>query len=268
MNRSKFNQTGGYPLKTERLQEQEMAYSIFNAFGALAGDLTIISGCEIIGTTVKDGFVFIAGELYQFKSAAFTSTSTVVIIETPVNRSFKNGVVKEVCTIRHATFGTSEVSWLWSDFKRPIETKILEAFISNVSNRLTNIETKLDGIEDGAQKNVQSDWDVTDELSSAFIKNKISITSPFLRKDVFNIGNVGSSGNVNDTKMTVSFPTVGTSNYMVLGALKGRSGFWNDDNDVFWSYGNEQTTSFEIYLREILNNTQDLKFYYVLIPLS
>ena len=123
MNKTNFNQTGGFPLKTERLQEMETAYSIFNSLGSLAGDLTIISGCTTTGSTVSDGFVFINGELFPFKSANVNANSTVIIIEESVNRGFKNGVIKQVHTKRYATFGTAETSWLWSDFKRPFETK-------------------------------------------------------------------------------------------------------------------------------------------------
>ncbi len=117
MNKTNFIQTGGWPLKSERLQEQQTAYSIFNAYGSLAGNLTIISGCETLGTTVQDGVVYIDGELYDFKSASVTPSSTVIIIETPINRGFKNGVIKTVHTLRYATFGTAETSWPWSDFK-------------------------------------------------------------------------------------------------------------------------------------------------------
>lgn len=123
MNKSNFTQTGGYPLKSERLQEMETAYSVFNSLGALAGNLTIISGCNLTGSTVSDGYVFIDGELLAFKSANVNVNSTVIIIEEPVNRGFKNGVVKQVHTIRYATFGTADTSWLWTDFKRPFETK-------------------------------------------------------------------------------------------------------------------------------------------------
>ena len=118
MNKTNFIQTGGWPLKSERLQELQTAYSIFNAYGSLAGNLTIISGCETLGTTVTDGVVFIDGELYDFKSASVTPSSTVIIIEAPINRGFKNGVVKTVHTLRYATFGTAETSWPWSDFER------------------------------------------------------------------------------------------------------------------------------------------------------
>ena len=139
MNKTNFIQTGGWPLKSERLQELQTAYSIFNAYGSLAGNLTIISGCETLGTTVQDGVVYIDGELYDFKSASVTPTSTVIIIETPINRGFKNGVVKTVHTLRYATFGTAETSWPWADFKRPFPTKEIPA---DLNEQLETIETK------------------------------------------------------------------------------------------------------------------------------
>ena len=46
------------------------------------------------------------------------------------------------------------------------------------TNDYTNADaTKLSGIETGAQVNVQSDWNVTDTTSAAFIKNKPTIPS-------------------------------------------------------------------------------------------
>lgn len=119
MNKSTFIQTGGYPLKTERLQELQTAYSIFNSLGALAGNFTIISGCVLTGTTVGNGFVYINGELVEFRESNGAGNPSVIIIEEPVMSAFKNGIVKQVHTIRYATFGTADESWLWSDFKRP-----------------------------------------------------------------------------------------------------------------------------------------------------
>ena len=119
MNKSTFILTGGYPLKAERLQELQTAYSIFNSLGALAGNFTIISGCVVAGTTVGNGIVYINGEVIEFREADGAGTPDVIIIEEAVNRAFKNGVIKEVHTKRYATFGTAADSWPWSGFKRP-----------------------------------------------------------------------------------------------------------------------------------------------------
>ena len=51
----------------------------------------------------------------------------------------------------------------------------------SVTNPFTSIdETKLDGIEAGAQENVQSDWTETDTSDDAYIKNKPDIPSNYL----------------------------------------------------------------------------------------
>lgn len=142
MNKSNFNQTNGYPLNTERLQEIQTSFEIFNSFGNLAGNYTIISGCETIGTTVANGRVFIDGELLDFKTASVTPTSTVIIIETPVVRPFETGPDKQVYTIRYATFGTAETSWPWSSFKRPMETKNLLSIITDLTERLVEVEAR------------------------------------------------------------------------------------------------------------------------------
>ncbi|MCC9072445.1 hypothetical protein LNQ49_12715 [Flavobacterium sp. F-65] len=118
MNKTNFNQTGGFPLKTERLQELETSYLTMQSFGNLAGNLTIISGCEPVGSNVQNGFVFIDGELLEFREAVAAVGSTVIIIEENIDRTFENGTVKTVHTKRYATFGTAETSWLWSNFKK------------------------------------------------------------------------------------------------------------------------------------------------------
>lgn len=137
MNKSNFILTGGYPLKAERLQEMQTAYQTLNAFGSLAGNLTIISGCETIGSTVKNGFVYIDNELLEFREAAKNVDSKVIIVEEAVSKPFKNGAIKQVYTIRYATFGNSEVSsWLWTEFIRPLETKSLNARMELIEKKL------------------------------------------------------------------------------------------------------------------------------------
>lgn len=135
MNKSNFILTGGYPLKSERLQELQTAYSIFNSLGALAGNLTVISGCVLTGTVVGNGFVYIDGEVIEFREADGAGTPDVIIIEEAVMRAFKNGVIKQVHTIRYATFGTAATSWSWSNFKR------LDPIVS-MMERLGTLEKK------------------------------------------------------------------------------------------------------------------------------
>ena len=118
MNNIDYNQSGGFPLSTQILAAAQEAYRGFNAYGNLAGELAIISGCETINVDeVADGFVSIYGELLPFKSA--TKSDHVVIVEVPDLRGFEDGSAKAVIYTRYATFGSSAVQYPWANFRRP-----------------------------------------------------------------------------------------------------------------------------------------------------
>ncbi len=68
-----------------------------------------------------------------------------------------------------------------------------------------------------------------------------------------------------DDRTIVTIPNVGTSNYVVYGSLKSL-GYWNTDNDVFWTWGEATPTSFGLYLREVVGNVQNLEFNYFILP--
>ena len=116
MNTVNFQQIGGFPLETNTLTEVQKAYSIFNAFGALAGNKTIISGCETQGNEVTNGFIYLDGELLEFRGGI--KQTTVVIIQEEVAVEFEDNTVKPVYYTRYATFGVSGNSIPWADFKR------------------------------------------------------------------------------------------------------------------------------------------------------
>lgn len=67
MNKINFNQTGGFPLETNTLDFLQNAYQLFGAFSALAGDLVILQGCTVTGSSVSDGVVIIGSEVLPFK---------------------------------------------------------------------------------------------------------------------------------------------------------------------------------------------------------
>ena len=70
-------QTGGVPLTNDLMALIEEAYGIFETLADVAGNLTILSGAEITGSTVKPGIVAIEGKLYYFEGG--TTTSKVYI---------------------------------------------------------------------------------------------------------------------------------------------------------------------------------------------
>lgn len=120
-----YNQSGGFPLSAQILAAAQDAYKNFNAYGQLAGQLAIITGCNDINVNeVSDGFVSINGELLPFKSS--TKSEFVVIVESSDIRGFEDGSAKPVIYKRYVTFGNAATQYSWSDFRRPLTLFQLE----------------------------------------------------------------------------------------------------------------------------------------------
>ncbi len=77
------------------------------------------------------------------------------------------------------------------------------------------------------------------------------------------IGEVASGGG---TTVTVNFPTVGTSNYIVAGSLVGAGTVLNDST-LSWAIRSKTATSFSIHLQEWSDLVQNVSFDYALISL-
>ncbi|MEX6627579.1 phage baseplate protein [Tenacibaculum salmonis] len=138
MNTINFQQIGGLPLETNTLTEVQKAYSIFNAFGALAGNKTIISGCEVIGNQITNGFIYLDGELLEFRGGI--KQDTVVIIQEETKVFFEDQTEKGVYYTRYVTFGVSVNSTLWSDFKRFYINQPIFKEIKYVGRNVTQAE--------------------------------------------------------------------------------------------------------------------------------
>ncbi|SMC75553.1 phage baseplate protein [Chryseobacterium sp. YR221] len=147
MNKFDFNQIGGFPLSTNILDGMQTAYSLFNALGEIAGNFAIISGCNVNGSTVSDGVVYINGEVLAFKGGLLGSN--VIILEDPENRDFENGERKTVLRKRFATFGSSVTNYPWGDFKRVFPTVQIQSFKDNFEARLAALENKPSAIPAG-----------------------------------------------------------------------------------------------------------------------
>lgn len=266
MNLYNFLQTGGFPMDVNVLDNMQKAYQLFNGLGALAGDLSIIKGCEQTGNTVGNGVVYINGEVLEFRSGIVSDN--VVIAEEPANSTFENGQIKPTHYVRYATFGVATTSYPWSSFKRAFPTKDIAGALENkvdasivtaLAERIIDLETKMATIAEGAEVNVNTDWNATS--GDAELLNKPTLASPFLH-----IGSVAITDWSSDTMVTVSIPDVGTSNYMVLGSIVSESIDYNDDNDVIFAIKNKTATYFKLCLREVAGNVQHISFNYVLIP--
>lgn len=248
MNKSKFVQTEGYPLTAERLQELQSSFQIFNAFASLAGNLTIITGCETIGNTVQKGTVIINGELLEFREAVISEGSTVIIYEEDVSKPFKNGTVKDVYTIRYASIGTSETSWLWSSFVR-IDT------LKNIQSRILPPGTNPQ-LYCGSVTDIPSGWYLCDgENDTPDLKGKFIVAFDPDDPDYNVIGKPGGfkkttpSGSISNSNISITIPRDG------WGVSGGSLGSVASGRLVVGSGNNENAETLES-LRSSANNVQ------------
>jgi hypothetical protein len=79
-----------------------------------------------------------------------------------------------------------------------------------------------------------------------------------LYRGSFIIGDISGS----DQIFNITFPSVGTSEYYVIGSIKSNSSNYDADNDVIWVWREPTTVGFKIALREVSGNIQNLTFYY------
>lgn len=142
MNRINFDNTGGFPLGTYTLDFMQKSYQLLNMLGNVAGNLSILSGCEEVGRSITGGVVYIDGEVLPFKGAPISEK--VIIVESSQKRIFKDGVEKAVEYSRYATFGNSTSGHLWADFKRPLNSQQIEAQSFTEENSLLKRLEKLE----------------------------------------------------------------------------------------------------------------------------
>ena len=171
MNKLEVNQVGGFPMTTRILDEIQKAHAVFNSLGGLAGNFTIIAGCITVGSTVGDGFVFINGEVFDFKGGL--AQTKVIIKEDVENLTFQNGNANPVIKTRYVTFGTGVGAINWGDFKRPIETKEISGLIQRIEDLearplVGNIPIGLIAIWGQAANLIPVGWEEYTELSGRF----------------------------------------------------------------------------------------------------
>lgn len=125
MNNLNFNQSVGFPLETQILDSMQTAYGVLNALGAISGNFSIISGCELTGSTVANGVVYINGEVLEFRGGIVQTN--VKIFEEIQALEFEDGNTNDVIYTRYVGFGTATTQWAWSIFKRGMPTIDIEA---------------------------------------------------------------------------------------------------------------------------------------------
>ena len=151
MNRINIQQTGGFPLETDTLNAMQNAYDIFNSLGNIIAPLAIVKGCEVVGTTVANGIVYIDGEILEFRGGQ--AGATVIVKEETKAKNFENGENKIVYRTRFATFGSSvqTTNYIWTDFHRPMSIKEIQKRLMPVGCIVLDYYGKTEDIPAGYQ---------------------------------------------------------------------------------------------------------------------
>jgi len=279
----------GFPGTNQTLRFMQDAWSEpLKALAMLAGDKTILSGVVVTGSNVSAGFVAINGEILPFEAG--TLQAQVTIIEQVAVATYEDDGVLPAYKTRHVAFGSGGVeTFNFASFTR-LKT-ILELSNFTLPNGIVidpnylaftqAMLNHLNSIQSGAEVNVQADWNETDNLSDAFIRNKPSIvqsdwnvvnplspafiknkptTIEVLHRGIAILGDFPTSTLAG---ITVNFPSVGTSDYTVIGTMRSHG---NAGVDVIaFVTRNWSPSSFELIGREFVGANQDLQFHYLII---
>lgn len=153
MNHINIQQAGGFPMETDTLDAMQQSYEVFNVFGGTIAPLAIISGCQINGNQVSNGYVNINNELYEFRGGQ--ASEFVIIQQDEAPRNFENGETKIVYIKRWATFGQTSngTNYPWADFHRVVTNKEMQ----QRSNHVGFIQDYYGAIED-----IPTGWSLCD----------------------------------------------------------------------------------------------------------
>ncbi|PTT43716.1 hypothetical protein DBR28_00050 [Chryseobacterium sp. HMWF028] len=250
MKRFNFNQTGGLKLVTETLSGLQDAYSIYSGALKMAGDKAILSGCEELGGTVTNGFVIINGELLEFKGAV--KQDTVIIKEEIDTIQFEDGTLKPFETYRYVTFGYSTAAISWDSFKRVPPLNELPAQLTALNNKIDSFINVIGFLRKG-------------EIYIGDVNGK-AIGWEFNGSDykVKLINNTGGGSSGGDDLYQVTFNTpLEDANYRVFTAVR-YTGNYVSNNDVIVTSSNLTSTGFQISVRELSMDTQNITFEYII----
>lgn len=181
----------GFPGTNKTLRFIQDAFrEPLESLAKLAGEKTILTGVVNTGGTVSQGFITYNGEIIPFQAGPYAST--VTIIESIENVAYNTDanddtILDSLPAYRtiYARCGTGgSVIFPYSDLSRLKTVKELSNFTlpANIVTDSNYVHTdanftlallnKLNGIQAGAEVNVQADWTMTSPTSDAYIKNK------------------------------------------------------------------------------------------------
>ncbi|THU36925.1 hypothetical protein FAM09_18350 [Niastella caeni] len=238
---------------------REAISAVAKAFGSKV----IVTGITDQGATYSDGWVVIDGELMPF--AGGLKSDRIVVEELTDTEVFSDGSIQTVYYTKRAKLGITG-GFALADFIR-VDT------MSAISVSLKNLITAHNNLQAAFGSHTHSWNQITDKPATFTpswhqhdwndVINKPSLLT-VLYKGSWHIGDFGGGS---DGNWLIPIPNVNTNNYLVAGSLLSIGSNWDNDNDVMWMVRNKQSTFFELLLRQVSGNLQNLRFEYVLIPL-
>lgn len=264
-----FSKTGGYRFKQAtlaKMQETYLAYlkALVSFLGCAETGNYVISGCEIVGTNITAGVMYIDGELCPFEQTTGTDSSLISkqVITTQLN--FKNGVdqpvFRELKAVKVSSGGIALSAFTRFNYVQDSN------YVHTDVNFTPALLAKLNGIAPGAEVNLNANWAETNPAVKSFIQNKPTgdlLTT--LQKGTYIHGDLTSANQL----VTITFPSVGTTNYTVMCQVTGRGSVWQRDAKVNAVVRDitKTPTSFQLSLCDYTNESvQDIRVDYFIIP--
>ena len=255
-----FDYTGGFPLEQPVLKRMQSATllvleAVVKQLGCADTGNYILSGCSISGANITPGIMYIDGELCPFAGAVGDATTKIKKQTNTLTAPFENGtnppVFIETIAVVDAT-GTALSAFTRFHYVQDAN------YVHTDNNFTAALLAKLNGIEAGAEVNVQADWDVLNPLSDAYIKNKPNFLKVLHR-------NFADLGDVSDNDYTISFPDLGTVNYSVYVSFESAASNAGQSATYYYIVHSKTQTSFKVRMNETGNIVQALKMNYFII---
>ncbi|KGO88371.1 hypothetical protein Q765_00165 [Flavobacterium rivuli WB 3.3-2 = DSM 21788] len=243
----------GYPATNDTWRTVQGAMDdIFEAVAGLAGKQTILTGVRVVAPSViySGGYVAYDSEVLPFISGAYNEWVTIIEENTTAeydNDSNNDGVndVLPVIKNRYMRFGTGG---------------IITFPFANLQRLKTILELSQFALPDNII-NIKPNWNAAAGAANEILNKPINLLTVLARGRVY-IGDVGGTGSY-----TISFPNVGTTEYMpVITFMSGSAGTAGSTHDLTYATHSYNTTSFVLQLRQMGNSVQDLYVNYFLIP--
>lgn len=264
MNLIDFTKNGGYRFKQFTLRKMQEAY--FHVLKAFVGFLNlpdegyyIISGCMLSGANITAGYIYIDGELCEFTLSPGTIDTKIKKNIVTQTLGFKNGndeqVFRFINAVTHETDGLAlgSCSRLFPVFD--------DQYVHTDNNFDNEYKAKIDGIEPGAEVNVQTDWDITDPSDDGYFKNRPNIQN-VLYSNYADLGALPSN-----VTSVIEFPDVGTSDYHVHCAIESLNPEGERGQDVMgWCTAAHAATSLDFMAISFSSSgVRNIRVHYTLI---